>query len=74
MLQVHGTEGLSAVMDKSCELAQLLCEKISQNSDKLELMQPQVTLNIVCFRYRNLSADKEESASDQREALWNRWA
>ena len=49
-LQAYGTEGLAAVVDRSCDVAQHLARRI-EREPALELLAP-VTLNIVCFRVR----------------------
>lgn len=55
-LKVYGTERLGRAMLGTCELAQLLKERIEQEP-RLELLAP-VALNIVCFRYRGDPADE----------------
>jgi glutamate/tyrosine decarboxylase-like PLP-dependent enzyme len=54
--QVFGAQRLGQMMDRTCELARYLESRIRQ-SDQLELLAP-VSLNIVCFRYRCLNADR----------------
>lgn len=46
-LSAYGTQGLAAVVEQSCALAQHLANQI-EASNKLELLAP-VALNIVCF-------------------------
>jgi glutamate/tyrosine decarboxylase-like PLP-dependent enzyme/glutathione synthase/RimK-type ligase-like ATP-grasp enzyme len=54
--KVFGTEALGAVISGTCRLAQYLKEQI-QASSELELMAS-VQLNIVCFRFRAMGADR----------------
>ena len=49
-LQVYGIEKLGRMMDRTCNLARYLADRIASTSE-LELLAP-VTLNIVAFRYR----------------------
>jgi glutamate/tyrosine decarboxylase-like PLP-dependent enzyme len=49
-LKTYGLDGLGAVVDRTCALAQGLARCVS-GLDELELLAP-VELNIVCFRYR----------------------
>jgi glutamate/tyrosine decarboxylase-like PLP-dependent enzyme len=69
-LRAYGTEGLAAVVENGCDLAQYLAARI-RDEPSLELLA-QVTLNIVCFRVcrdaddldalnRDLVADLQES-------------
>jgi glutamate/tyrosine decarboxylase-like PLP-dependent enzyme len=69
-LRAYGTEGLAAVVENGCNLAQYLAARI-RDEPGLELLAP-VTLNIVCFRVchgaddldalnRDLVADLQES-------------
>lgn len=55
-LKVYGGEAIGAVISRSCKLAHYLEGRIAA-SPKLELLAP-VTLNVVCFRYRNEDADR----------------
>ena len=55
-LKVHGTEALGAAMSRSCALARVLEQKIAARPE-LELLAP-AQLNIVCFRYRAVEADR----------------
>jgi aromatic-L-amino-acid decarboxylase len=55
-LKVHGLEALGQTIGRTCELARYLEQKIAE-SKELELLAP-VSLNIVCFRYRCLEADR----------------
>jgi aromatic-L-amino-acid decarboxylase len=55
-LKVHGTEALGAVISETCELARYLADRIARTPE-LELLAP-VELNIVCFRFRTLDADR----------------
>ena len=48
--KVYGAEALGASIDRTCELARYLGDRIAQTPE-LELAAP-VELNIVCFRYR----------------------
>ena len=49
-LQAYGTEGLAAVVDRCCDVAQHLGRRV-EREPTLELLAP-VALNIVCFRVR----------------------
>jgi aromatic-L-amino-acid decarboxylase len=55
-IKVYGTERLGRVISNTCVLAQYLKQRIEE-SPMLELLAP-VSLNIVCFRYRNKDADR----------------
>ena len=55
-LKTYGTEKLGAIITRSCALAGYLEARILAEP-RLELMAP-VQLNIVCFRYRAVDADK----------------
>lgn len=55
-LSVYGNEKLGQVIAHTCELAQLLKQRIDASPD-LELLAP-VALNIVCFRYRCADANR----------------
>lgn len=54
-LQVYGSERLGQMMDHTCQLAQYLAERV-RSTPELELAA-EVTLNIVCFRYRAHDSD-----------------
>jgi glutamate/tyrosine decarboxylase-like PLP-dependent enzyme len=54
--KVFGSEQIGAAIWRTCELAQLLKNRI-QKTPALELLAP-VQLNIVCFRYRSQNADE----------------
>ncbi len=67
-LKVHGTAAIGHAIQRSCELARYLAERVDAMPE-LERMAP-VGLNIVCFRYRcadpdvvnrNIVADLHES-------------
>lgn len=55
-LQVYGSEKLGYVVANTCALAQYL-RQLVEDTPVLELLAP-VALNIVCFRYRSLQADR----------------
>jgi aromatic-L-amino-acid/L-tryptophan decarboxylase len=55
-MKVYGVNALGAVISRTCELARYLESRIIETPE-LELMAP-VELNIVCFRYRALEADR----------------
>ncbi len=55
-LQVYGAEKLGRMMDHTCALAQYLAERV-RATPELELAAD-VTLNIVCFRYRAANSDQ----------------
>lgn len=48
-MQVFGTDRLANMMERTCELAEYLAERVAE-SPELELLAP-VSLNIVCFRF-----------------------
>lgn len=54
--KVYGAKHIGHVMDRTCQLAAYLAERI-QTTPELELLAP-VGLNIVCFRYRCDQADQ----------------
>lgn len=58
-IQVYGTEKLGKVISGTCALAQYLKQRI-EAAPQLELLAP-VSLNIVCFRYRNTGDEQAES-------------
>jgi len=55
-LKTYGTDKLGAVIQRCCALARYLQARIEAEPG-LELLAP-VNLNIVCFRYRAVDADK----------------
>ncbi len=55
-LKVYGAEKLGRVILHTCALAQYLKRRV-EAEPKLELLAP-VALNIVCFRYRSLDANR----------------
>lgn len=55
-LQVYGAERLGQMMDHTCQLAEYMAQRVRESSE-LELAAD-VTLNIVCFRYRAAQSDK----------------
>jgi glutamate/tyrosine decarboxylase-like PLP-dependent enzyme len=55
-LKAYGSERIGAEIARSCELARYLERRIADES-RLELLSP-ASLNIVCFRYRGMDADK----------------
>jgi aromatic-L-amino-acid/L-tryptophan decarboxylase len=55
-LKVYGTDQLSAVMSRTCALAQYL-QCLVELTPNLELASP-AQLNIVCFRYRCANSDE----------------
>ncbi len=55
-LRVLGTEAIGASIDRACDLARTLGERIA-GTPELELLAP-VQLNIVCFRYRCAEPDR----------------
>ncbi len=59
-LKTYGLDGLGAVVDRTCALAQALARCV-EDVDELELLAP-VGLNIVCFRYRGPDADALNAA------------
>lgn len=54
--QVYGAQRLGRMLERTCELASYLAERITADPD-LELLAD-VTLNIVCFRYRSRDANR----------------
>ena len=65
-LRAFGTEGLGMMIEKSCQLARHLEERVRQEPE-LELLSP-AELNIVCFRYRGTDALNSEIVADMQEA------
>jgi aromatic-L-amino-acid decarboxylase len=72
-LREHGMHRLAAVVERNCEQARHLAERIATTS-ALELLAP-VSLNIVCFRFRapgladaELDALNEEIVADVQES------
>ncbi len=59
-LQVYGIQKLGRMMDRTCELANYLANRIS-TTPELELLAP-VALNIVGFRYRKHALNQELDA------------
>ncbi|MGH2917179.1 MAG: pyridoxal-dependent decarboxylase, partial [Solirubrobacteraceae bacterium] len=57
-LQYFGLEAFTAAIDRSLDLARLVCERV-QASDALELMAPP-SLGVACFRRRFPGADRGE--------------
>jgi aromatic-L-amino-acid/L-tryptophan decarboxylase len=57
-LREHGMRKITAVVERNCEQARYLAERISMNC-AFELSTP-VTLNIVCFRFRAPGMDDSE--------------
>lgn len=55
-LKTYGTGKLGAMMARTCEIARYLEARV-EDEPRLELLAP-VQLNIVCFRYRAVNADK----------------
>jgi aromatic-L-amino-acid/L-tryptophan decarboxylase len=55
-LKVHGAEALGESIQRTCELARYLEQRIAETAE-LELAAP-VELNIVCFRYRAEETDR----------------
>ncbi len=55
-LKVYGTKALGEIISQTCRLARYL-EELILGSAELELMAP-VQLNIVCFRFRAVQADR----------------
>jgi aromatic-L-amino-acid decarboxylase len=55
-LKTYGTEKLGAMMARTCTLARYLESEVLA-TPQLELLAP-VQLNIVCFRYRSIDADR----------------
>ncbi len=59
-IKVYGAEKMGQVIAKTCALAQYLKQCV-ENEPLLELLAP-VSLNIVCFRYRSIDADRVNAA------------
>lgn len=55
-LQVYGSKKMGQVISNTCALAQYLRQRV-EAAPLLELLAP-VALNIVCFRYRSIKADR----------------
>ncbi len=55
-LKVYGAQRLGQMMDHTCEVARHLAGRIAREPE-LELAA-EVTLNIVCFRYRAADSDR----------------
>lgn len=55
-LQAYGTEKLARIISNTCALARYLAQCIEQ-TEQLELLAP-VSLNIVCFRFRCMDANR----------------
>lgn len=55
-LKVYGLHALGETIASTCELAQYLKQRVIETPD-LELLAP-VALNIVCFRYRAVDAER----------------
>jgi len=58
-LQVYGIQKLGRMMDRTCDLARYLSDRIASTSE-LELLAP-VTLNIVGFRFRHQDLDPDQN-------------
>ncbi len=58
--KVYGAERLGSMIEHCCELARYLGERV-EATPQLELLAP-ISLNIVCFRYRNDDADRFNAA------------
>jgi tetratricopeptide (TPR) repeat protein len=58
-LKVFGTQALGAVISRTCALARYLESRIAA-TPQLELLAP-VELNVVCFRYRSVDAERINS-------------
>ena len=58
-LKVHGLTALGETIEHTCQLARYLEQRVARTAE-LELLAP-VELNIVCFRYRSLDADRVNS-------------
>lgn len=72
-LQAHGREGLSAMIDATCELARLAAEHIDAHPS-LELVNRWPAISCVVFRYRPAEGAPADSAacahrSDARDAV-----
>jgi len=63
-LKVYGVEALGASISRSCALARYLQGRIAETPE-LELMAP-VELNIVCFRYRTETSNKDGAEDSER--------
>lgn len=61
-IKVYGADKLGAVIDRSCELAQQLVQRVSAEPE-LEMLAP-VALNVVCFRFRAAAADLDQLNAD----------
>jgi aromatic-L-amino-acid/L-tryptophan decarboxylase len=55
-LKVHGLHALGETIGRTCEMARYLEKRVTE-TEELELLAP-VQLNIVCFRYRSVDADR----------------
>jgi aromatic-L-amino-acid decarboxylase len=55
-LKVHGLDALGDSIARTCQLARYLEQRVAETSE-LELLAP-VQLNIVCFRYCSVDADR----------------
>jgi aromatic-L-amino-acid decarboxylase len=55
-IKTFGTDQLGRIIANTCDLARHLADRIAREP-ALELLAP-VALNIVCFRYRHLDADR----------------
>jgi len=64
MLKTYGLDALGGVIQRACDLAETLAERI-EAAPELELLAP-VGLNIVCFGYKG--ADNAAIAADLQEA------
>jgi selenocysteine lyase/cysteine desulfurase len=58
-LQYFGVDAFATAIDRSLDLARLVCERV-EGSDALELMAPP-SLGVVCFRRRFPGADDDET-------------
>ena len=65
-LKTYGTEQLGRVIEKTCELARYLEQRV-KSEPKLEMMAP-VSLNIVCFRYKASDTVNAEIVADLHES------
>ena len=65
-LKTYGTDGLGAVIARSCALAKYLAARVLAEP-RLELLAP-VNLNIVCFRYRADRRGQREIVADMQES------
>jgi glutamate/tyrosine decarboxylase-like PLP-dependent enzyme len=59
-IKVYGAERLGRMIERSCELARYLGQRI-EATPQLELLAP-ISLNIVCFRYRCNDSDRLNAA------------